>query len=1153
MDFDFSVTESLAAFKDADKHSFNVENADNLLSQVTEELALRTESIGQFAIFDPLETLALGYLKLPVNLQYQLCYLISSSLKHQAENTNVILESGDVEQFVLYKKLLELYGYLAHCILTLTAMDESIASASKSRGSSLTNQQKKHIKNANSQIADGLEAITVVLKLSLSRLFQTTPERNTFVGLFTSAVFSVLENEDRAKELSIKMYSFKVLSMAVKFHGQASSVENSILQHLTYFQHLASTMAELLETLSTHYDYTQLTDEVLREVSQREFSDSDANGPKSISSFLIRLSELIPRVVMKHMSLVQQLLDNNSFTLRCAVVEVVGNIITDLAKSQEELDQQKSQAEGFIELLEERFMDINPFVRSRAIQGLNKLTEKDVKFVSRRLIWTQLAVRHLEDRAGIVRRNAIKLLGSLILSHPYDVMHGDRLQLSLWQKRLNDAEAKLKELQPVMPTEENLLSSLMGPPPVPKHADKEMKDGDNDSEEDSDDDEENKKEKENDDTAEKETNNPDQPQYKLPTEEEAALIAKVELTVQYYKDAVHFIQSIHKAVTIACDLLYSKTKNEVIDMMNFFVLCDAYGIENATVGIRRMLHLVWMKGNNEEGNAIVTKLIESYTSLYLSAPESLPAIQQASYKASNLIKLTYTSSVSDLASIEKLLCEIYLMSKDEKEPKYIIDDVVVKVLWQFYSKNDISRRQRRGAIIVLGMLAAADNQVSLSGLDLLLNIGLDVSTKDWILMRYSCIALRRIVPSSKMNVEGVSFKISKEKEALESLTQVLTLYTREGEWFGMAEEALNAVYTIASHPDSIASNILKIKSKEVFSTTGKDESVHSLSQLIFLVGHIALKTIIHLEKCEAEFKKKKMAAEAKINSNKDKSEQEKNTELEMIGGTNEDDFADAVMVIKEREVLYGEHSLLARFVPLVKEIVTHPMEYPDAGLQRQTTLCLEKMMCVSPKFCQENLPLYIDIMENSKDAITRSNAVLGLGDMTVCFNNIVDQSKDQLYGRLQDENIMVQRTCLMTVTFLILAGQVKVKGQLAQMAKLLENKDSNIADMCKLFFTELATKDNAIYNGFIDMFSGLAADPDLDKAALKRIIMFVVPFIDKERHKSQLVLKLYQRMLKVDTKDQWEDIAFVLNTLGTGKNEEIEKVIKEGFKVPEAR
>ncbi|GMF00032.1 unnamed protein product [[Candida] boidinii] len=107
--------------------------------------------------------------------------------------------------------------------------------------------------------------------------------------------------------------------------------------------------------------------------------------------------------------------------------------------------------------------------------------------------------------------------------------------------------------------------------------------------------------------------------------------------------------------------------------------------------------------------------------------------------------------------------------------------------------------------------------------------------------------------------------------------------------------------------------------------------------------------------------------------------------------------------------------------------------------------------------------------------------------------------------------------------------------------------------MCKLFFTELATKDNAIYNGFIDMFSGLAADPDLDKAALKRIIMFVVPFIDKERHKSQLVLKLYQRMLKVDTKDQWEDIAFVLNTLGTGKNEEIEKVIKEGFKVPEAR
>ena len=35
----------------------------------------------------------------------------------------------------------------------------------------------------------------------------------------------------------------------------------------------------------------------------------------------------------------------------------------------------------------------------------------------------------------------------------------------------------------------------------------------------------------------------------------------------------------------------------------------------------------------------------------------------------------------------------------------------------------------------------------------------------------------------------------------------------------------------------------------------------------------------------------------------------------------------------------------------------------------------------------------------------------------------------------------------MTLTFLILAGQVKVKGQLGEMAKCLEDEDRRIADL----------------------------------------------------------------------------------------------------------
>lgn len=87
----------------------------------------------------------------------------------------------------------------------------------------------------------------------------------------------------------------------------------------------------------------------------------------------------------------------------------------------------------------------------------------------------------------------------------------------------------------------------------------------------------------------------------------------------------------------------------------------------------------------------------------------------------------------------------------------------------------------------------------------------------------------------------------------------------------------------------------------------------------------------------------------------------------------------------------------------------------------------------------------------------------------------------------------------MTLTFLILAGQVKVKGQLGEMAKCTEDRDRRIRDMSRMFFTELSTKDNAVYNQFVDMFSVLSADESVEEEAFKRIIKFLCGFIEKVR------------------------------------------------------
>ena len=52
----------------------------------------------------------------------------------------------------------------------------------------------------------------------------------------------------------------------------------------------------------------------------------------------------------------------------------------------------------------------------------------------------------------------------------------------------------------------------------------------------------------------------------------------------------------------------------------------------------------------------------------------------------------------------------------------------------------------------------------------------------------------------------------------------------------------------------------------------------------------------------------------------------------------------------------------------------------------------------------------------------------------------------------------MRKNTLMVLTHLILNDMVKVKGQISEMATCLEDKDSRISDLAKLFFLELSKK-----------------------------------------------------------------------------------------------
>ncbi|KAK7976336.1 hypothetical protein PG989_014799 [Apiospora arundinis] len=1180
-----------------------------VLNSIVDAVAENPDSITKAAYFDSLQFLLKCTQFLPTHALSKIFDLIMSGLAAEADAINQDLENPDEQEIIAHHKaLLEVYGFLLQwaiaCVETKAAEKSSTAPVSRARGKgakakAAAGKDKDGNWDSAAQLQTALDVMSKVLKLKLGKIFLTTSERDTFIGLLTRPVYMILESEQRTKNTAIRMHGFKVLCIAVKHHGHGYAAQISIVQNLTYFEHLSEPMAEFLHILAEQYDYPQLADESLRELSNKEFSTNDTRGPKSVSSFIVKLSELAPRLVIKQMTMLAKQLDSESYTLRCSLIEVCGNMIAYLSRQEERGDNHKSQLNAFFDVLEERFLDINPYSRCRAIQVYTRLCDLDQKFPKRRQKAAELAARSLEDKSSHVRRNAIKLLGTLIKTHPFTVLHGAQLSRKDWQERLDKVEAELDALQP--PAGEPGLGDGKGDTTNAALVDEP--------------------------TQLESPQKAREPQEMTEEEKEAIVrkaqedaatseaIEKLTLTRRYYSDALKFIEVLHESTPTVCQLLGSKNKSEVIEAMDYLEIGNAYNIEDNMVGIRRMLRLIWTKGNSDEGKGVQTHLIDCYKRLFFEAPDSFSQNDAAIYIARNMISLTSGTTPAELTSLEQLLAT---MMKGG-----MISDVVIQKLWEVYGyqKREISRSQRRGAIIVLGMLASANPEIVVGEMETMLRTGLGAyGRSDHQLAKYTCIALRRLNPTGRQAKDSpVKFsRLPTEHAVLGKLAAITDVQSDRKEWFGVAEQAINAIYAIAKHPDALCGEIIKHKTKSVFAmqraastaastsrpgsrdmdvemtdapppdtqglTTAlneptqtvnqpppeppvepKQKAAIALSQLLFIVGHVAIKQIVHLEMCELDFKRRKQekekmttaepepevaAPKGKGRKSKTPAPEEEGDELDLIGGTTEDDFTEAMAHIRERELLFGPQSLLANFGPMVAEICSRSDIYRDKGLQAAATLCLAKLMCVSSEYCEAHLPLLITIMERSPDATVRSNVVIALGDMAVCFNHLIDENTDFLYRRLADPDLSVKRTCLMTLTFLILAGQVKVKGQLGEMAKCLEDADKRIADLARMFFTELSTKDNAVYNHFVDMFSLLSAG-NLEEDSFRRVVKFLLGFVEKDKHARQLADKLAARLARCDTERQWNDVAFALGQL-QHKNEEITKVVGEGFKVVQA-
>ena len=166
---------------------------------------------------------------LPTNALSKIFDVIVSGLATEADVINNDLETDEQDVVQHHRQLLEMYGFLLQWTISVVETKAAEKSTStmpaRGRGAGKGAKAKTSAKDGSwdsaSQLQTALDTMCKVLKLKLGKVFVTTSERDTFVGLFTRSVYLVFESERRTKSTAIRMHAFKVLCIAVKHHGHA--------------------------------------------------------------------------------------------------------------------------------------------------------------------------------------------------------------------------------------------------------------------------------------------------------------------------------------------------------------------------------------------------------------------------------------------------------------------------------------------------------------------------------------------------------------------------------------------------------------------------------------------------------------------------------------------------------------------------------------------------------------------------------------------------------------------------------------------------------------------------------------------------------------------------------------------------------------------
>jgi condensin complex subunit 1 len=378
--------------------------------------------------------------------------------------------------------------------------------------------------------------------------------------------------------------------------------------------------------------------------------------------------------------------------------------------------------------------------------------------------------------------------------------------------------------------------------------------------------------------------------------------------------------------------------------------------------------------------------------------------------------------------------------------------------------------------------------------------------------------------ASIVHCASIAEACKNEKLLNECLKRVCAPHEPTGDWFLATQKTMDASFAVAQDKlDNLdegvrGHNCPLAKWSEILIGFKGNQSTRDQVRLLFVGGHLALKSLIWCEACRNLLKRQRV-------------KHEKPAETDGVGIAKDEEDNEHFAQLEER--LVNDHLLGALKPIIVKYAKEASVRRDSPVLASAAPLALCKFMVVSTEFCKEQIPTLITILFNDRalndlpadryESVSkeiehlRSCIIIAMGDLLWRHPNVIEPCTKKLFSTLSDPQESARFAGATVFTNLTLGDMVKAKGELCwSMLLCTKDKSGRVARLARIFFRELHKKPGSIvYNCIPDLLSRLVRD-EASKEYANEHLKFLMHMVDKDKHEEQLVDKLCARMTQAE-------------------------------------